>query len=106
MVPGGLLIQRLGSAIATLTQMIAQEVGLEVGQFGHTLIDAHIYCADKGSAMEAYSHVEGLREQLTRSPRPLPRLVIAKKPFKELKFEDFRLEGYDPHPGIQFKVAV
>jgi thymidylate synthase len=91
---------------ATLTQMMAQEVGLAVGQFGHTLIDAHIYCADAGSAMAAYDHVAGLREQLKREPRGLPRLVIAKKPMKELRFEDFRLEGYDPHPAISFKVAV
>ena len=56
--------------------------------------------------MAAYDHVSGLKEQLKREPRPLPKLVIAKKPFAELKFEDFRLEGYDPHPGIQFKVAV
>jgi thymidylate synthase len=91
---------------ATLTQMIAQEVGLELGHFAHTIIDAHIYCADEGSPMAAYDHVRGLREQLTREPRPLPKLVIAKKPFGELSFEDFRVEGYDPHPSISFKVAV
>lgn len=91
---------------ATLTQMIAQEVGLEVGQFAHTIIDAHIYCADAGSPMAAYDHVAGLKEQLKREPRALPKLVIAKKPFGELSFEDFRVEGYDPHPSIQFKVAV
>ncbi|HUO09849.1 MAG TPA: thymidylate synthase [Phycisphaerae bacterium] len=91
---------------ATLTQMIAQEVGLEVGQFGHTIIDAHIYCADAGSAMAEYDHVAGLKEQLKREPRALPKLVIANKPFKELTFEDFRVENYDPHPAIQFKVAV
>jgi len=50
--------------------------------------------------------VPGLREQLKRKPRPLPRLVIAKKPFDDLKFEDFKLEGYKPHPKIKFKVAV
>jgi len=91
---------------ATLTQMIAQEVGLAVGEFAHTIIDAHIYCADAGSAMAAYDHVVGLREQLKREPRSLPKLVIAKKPFNELSFEDFKVEGYDPHPSIQFKVAV
>jgi thymidylate synthase len=56
--------------------------------------------------MAAYDHVAGLREQLKREPRPLPRLVIARKAFSELKFEDFRLEGYEPWPGIVFKVAV
>jgi len=91
---------------ATLTQMLAQEVGLEVGHFAHTIIDAHIYIADPGSPMAAYDHLAGLKEQLKREPRPLPRLIIAKKPMKELKFEDFKVEGYDPHPAIQFKVAV
>ncbi len=91
---------------ATLTQIIAQEVGLELGQFAHTIIDAHIYTADAGSEMASFDHVAGLREQLKRSPRPLPRLKIENKPINELKFEDFRLEGYDPHPPIQFKVAV
>jgi thymidylate synthase len=91
---------------ATLTQMLAQETGLEVGHFAHTIIDAHIYWADPGSPMAAYDHVAGLKRQLERTPRPLPRLVIAKKPMKELKFEDFKVEGYDPHPAISFKVAV
>jgi thymidylate synthase len=91
---------------ATLTQMIAQEVGLEVGWFGHTIVDAHIYTAAPGSGKEEYDHVPGLREQLSREPRPLPKLVIAKKPFHELKFEDFKIEGYHPHPRIKFKVAV
>jgi thymidylate synthase len=91
---------------ATLTQMIAQETGLHVGHFAHTIIDAHIYTAHPGSGMEEYDHVPGLREQLTRAPRPLPRLHIAKKPFDQLKFEDFQVEGYNPHPKIKFKVAV
>ncbi len=56
--------------------------------------------------MAAYDHVAGLKEQLTREPRALPRLVIAKKAMKDLKFEDFRVENYEPHPGIPFKVAV
>ena len=91
---------------ATLTQMLAQEVGLEPGQFAHTIIDAHIYCADAGSPMAAYDHVAGLKTQLERTPRPLPRLIIAPKPLQDLRFEDFKVEGYDPHPAIQFKVAV
>jgi len=91
---------------ATLTQMIAQETGLQVGYFAHTIVDAHIYTARPGSGMEEYDHVPGLKEQLCREPRPLPRLVIAKKPFHELRFEDFRVEGYNPHPKIKFKVAV
>lgn len=91
---------------ATLTQMIAQECDLDVGFFAHTIIDAHIYAADAGTPTAAYDHRAGLIEQLKREPRPLPRLTIAKKTFNELKFEDFKLEGYDPHPGISFKVAV
>jgi len=91
---------------ATLTQMIAQEVGMEVGWFSHTIVDAHIYTAAPGSGREEYDHVPGLREQLTREPRPLPRLIIARKPISELRFEDFRVEGYQPHPKIKFKVAV
>ncbi len=86
---------------ATLTQMIAQETGLGVGHFSHTIVDAHIY-----TGPPEYDHVPGLREQLQREPRPLPRLVIAKKPFHELRFEDFRVEDYHPHPKIKFKVAV
>jgi len=91
---------------ATLTQMIAQETGLAVGEFAHTIIDAHIYTAKEDGSMSEYDHVPGLREQLQREPRPLPRLVIAKKPFDKLQFEDFRIEGYHPHPRIRFKVAV
>jgi thymidylate synthase len=91
---------------AALTQMIAQETGLKPGWFGHTIVDAHIYTARADGAMAEYDHVPGLREQLNREPRPLPRLVIARKPFNELQFEDFKIEGYNPHPKIKFKVAV
>jgi thymidylate synthase len=91
---------------ACLTQMIAQEVGMDVGWFSHTIVDAHIYTAAPGSGMEEYDHVPGLLEQLKREPRPLPRLVIARKPFDQLAFEDFKVEGYNPHPRIKFKVAV
>lgn len=91
---------------ATLTQMIAQEVGMKLGWFSHTIVDAHIYTAAAGSGQEAFDHVPGLRDQLQREPRPLPRLVIAPKPFRELQFEDFKIEDYHPHPKIKFKVAV
>jgi thymidylate synthase len=56
--------------------------------------------------MEEYDHVPGLVEQLKRAPRQLPRLIIARKPFHQLAFEDFKVEGYNPHPRIKFKVAV
>jgi len=91
---------------ATLTQIIAEQVGLAVGWFSHTIVDAHIYTAASGSGKEEYDHVPGLREQLKRVPGPLPRLIIAKKALPELKFEDFCVEDYRPQPRIKFKVAV
>jgi len=91
---------------ATMTQMIAQEVGLVAGLFSHTIVDAHIYTASIESGLHEYDHVPGLREQLRREPRPLPRLVIAQKSFNQLRFEDFQLLDYHPHQKIKFKVAV
>jgi thymidylate synthase len=81
---------------AALTMAIAQETGLEPGTFAHTIVDAHIYV----------NHIEGLKEQLTRTPKPLPTLTIAKKPLDQLTYDDFTLDGYDPEPGIRFEVAV
>jgi thymidylate synthase len=81
---------------SALTMAIAQEVGLEPGFFAHTIVDAHIYV----------NHIDGLKEQLTRTPKPLPELKIAKKPVDELSFGDFELSGYDPDPLIRFEVAV
>jgi len=94
------------AAYSMLTQIIAQEVGLEVGHFAHTIIDAHIYVAEKGSPMERYDHREGLLEQLKREPLSLPKLKIAKKPIDELTFEDFELIDYKYHDKIRFEVAV
>jgi thymidylate synthase len=84
------------AAYALLTQILAQETGFRPGLFSHTIVDAHIYI----------NHVDGLKEQLTRTPRPLPRLDIAPKPIGELQFEDFTLVGYDPYEAIKFEVAV
>ena len=81
---------------SALTMAIAQEVGLEPGVFAHTIVDAHIYV----------NHIDGLKEQLTRSPKALPKLKIANKPVDELSFGDFELTGYDPDPLIRFEVAV
>ena len=81
---------------SALTMAIAQEVGLELGVFAHTIVDAHIYV----------NHIEGLKEQLTRSPKALPELKIANKPVDELSLGDFELTGYDPDPLIRFEVAV
>lgn len=94
------------AAYSMLTQIIAQEAGLELGYFAHTIIDAHIYVADKGSEMEKYDHLEGLKEQLKREPLPLPQLKIARKPVDQLKFEDFELVNYKHHDRIKFEVAV
>tara|TARA_B100001750_G_C15407237_1_gene545861 strand:+ start:289 stop:1107 length:819 start_codon:yes stop_codon:yes gene_type:complete len=79
-----------------LTYMIAQETDLEVGEFSHYINDAHIYV----------DHIDGLKEQLKRTPKPLPRLVIKSVPFWDLKFEDFELLNYTPEGVIKFPVAV
>jgi len=84
------------SAYALLTQILAQEAGLTLGLFSHTIIDAHVYV----------NHVDALREQLLRTPRPLPRLEIAQKPIDRLTFEDFTILDYHPWPAIKFEVAV
>ena len=81
---------------ATLTQMIAQETNLKLGQFSHYINDAHIYV----------NHIDGLKEQITRKPHKLPILEINKKSFWDLKFEDFKLKNYEHHPIIKFPVAV
>lgn len=84
------------AAYALLTQILAQETGFELGFFSHTIVDAHIYV----------NHIGGLREQLRRTPKPLPRLEIVRKPIDELAFEDFTLIGYEHHEQIRFEVAV
>ena len=89
-----------------LTQIIAQETNLNLGFFAHTIIDAHIYVAEKGSPNEKYDHLEGLKLQLSREPFPLPKLEIKKKPIDELTFDDFVLIDYQHHPKIRFEVAV
>lgn len=94
------------AAYSLLTQIIAQETNLELGFFAHTIVDAHIYHAEKGTPMEKFDHLEGLKLQLTREPLPLPILKIAKKPIDELKFEDFELMNYKHHDKIRFEVAV
>ncbi len=81
---------------ATLTQMIAQETNLELGEFSHYINDAHIYV----------NHIDGMKEQLKRKPYDLPKLIIKNKPFWDLKFEDFSLIDYKHHPVIKFPVAV
>ncbi len=83
---------------ALLTHMVAQQCDLLPGDFVWTGGDCHIYV----------NQFDGVREQLSREPRPLPRLHIKRKPASilEYKFEDFEIIGYDPHPGIKYPVAV
>ena len=94
------------AAYSLLTQVIAQQVGLGLGYFAHTIVDAHIYIGEKGTEMEKYDHLEGLKEQLKREPLPLPGLKIANKTIDELLFEDFELINYNHHEKIKFEVAV
>ena len=86
------------ASYALLLMMMAQVTGLEAGDFVHTLGDTHIY----------NNHFEQVKEQLTREPRRLPRMVINPevKSIFDFKFEDFTLEDYDPHPHIKGIVAV
>ena len=86
------------ASYALLLLMMAQVTGLEAGDFVHTLGDTHIY----------NNHFEQVKEQLTREPRRLPRMVINPevKSIFDFKFEDFTLEDYDPHPHIKGIVAV
>ncbi len=80
------------ASYALLTQMIAQICGLGVGEFVHTLGDTHLYL----------NHFEQVKEQLSREPRTLPRMVInpAVKSIFDFKYEDFVVEDYNPHPTI------
>ena len=86
------------ASYALLTMMLAQVCGLQPGEFIHTLGDAHLYS----------NHIEQAKLQLTRELRPLPTMKINPevKDIFGFKFEDFTLEGYDPHPHIKADVAV
>jgi thymidylate synthase len=86
------------ASYALLTLMLAQVCGYRPGHFVHTLGDAHLYT----------NHLEQARLQLTRQPRPLPRMRLNAdvRDLFAFRYEDFTLEGYDPHPHIGAPVAV
>jgi len=86
------------ASYALLLQMMAQVTGLKAGDFVHTLGDAHIYT----------NHLEQVKLQLSREPRKLPQLIINpdKTDLFNFEFNDFMLEGYDPHPHIKGEVAI
>ncbi|RYZ66216.1 MAG: thymidylate synthase [Proteobacteria bacterium] len=86
------------ASYALLTMMVAQVTGLKLGDFVHTLGDAHLY----------KNHFDQTALQLSREPRPLPKMIIKRKvdSIFDFKFEDFELTEYDPHPAIKAPVAI
>ncbi len=86
------------ASYALLTMMVAQVTGYAPGEFIHTFGDAHLYL----------NHLEQARLQLTREPRPLPKMCLnpERKNIFDFKYEDFQLVGYDPHPHIKAEVSV
>lgn len=86
------------ASYALLLMMMAQSTGLQPGEFIHTLGDAHLYL----------NHLEQARLQLTREPRPLPKMIINpdKKDIFDFEYSDFSLEDYNPHPHIKADVSV
>ena len=86
------------ASYALLTQMVAQVTGLQPGDFVHTLGDAHLYS----------NHFEQARQQLTREPRPLPKLVLNPdvRSLFDFRYEDVQIVDYAPHPAIKAPVAV
>ncbi|CQJ33305.1 thymidylate synthase [Yersinia enterocolitica] len=86
------------ASYALLVHMMAQQCDLAVGDFVWTGGDTHLYS----------NHIEQTNLQLSREPRALPKLIIKRKPASlfDYRFEDFEIEGYDPHPGIKAPIAI
>ena len=86
------------ASYALLTRMVAQVCGLQAHEFVHTFGDLHLYA----------NHIEQAKEQLSRAPRPAPRMLInpGVKQIDQFTFEDFELVDYDPHPAIKAPIAV
>ncbi|EHV9414440.1 thymidylate synthase [Listeria monocytogenes] len=86
------------ASYALLTHLIAREVGMDVGEFIHTMGDAHLY----------NNHIEQVKEQLSRTPHKLPKLVLSDKPATIFDFDvaDISLDGYNPDPAIKAPISV
>jgi thymidylate synthase len=86
------------ASYALLTMMVAQVTGLEPGEFVHSFGDVHLYA----------NHFEQAELQLTRAPKPMPRMTINpdRRSIFDFEYEDFMLTGYDPHPVIKAAIAV
>ena len=85
------------ASYALLTCMIAHVCGLKVGDFVHSMGDAHVYL----------NHVDALKTQLERTPRPFPKLTIKRQVSDiDFQFADFDIEGYNPYPKIDMEMAV
>lgn len=87
-----------GASLAFLTHMVAQQCDLEAGEIIHSFGDLHLYS----------NHLDQARLQLTREPRPLPKLIIKRKPESifDYRFDDFEIVDYDPHPHIPAPIAI
>lgn len=87
------------ASYACMLMAVANDLGMEAREVVFSGGDVHLYS----------NHLEGAREQITRTPRPLPKMALKcppGTPFDQVKFEDFELTEYDPHPHIKFPIAI